>query len=101
MARRRHRLTNLREQLAVNVCAQAIGGTRFDNLVCDGVLPLLAAESGHDIQGLWYHWFTGDLPPALTSGLRHLGFFNGRTQPACHGAAQGLLGWLLAHEPWG
>lgn len=99
--RRRHRLTSCREELAESLCAQTIGGTRFDNLICDGVLPLLAAESGPDVHGLWYHWFPGDLPPVLNGGLRHLGFFNGRTQPACHGASQGLLGWLLAREPRG
>lgn len=96
--RRRHRTTVLRARLADVLCAQVVGGTRFDNLVCDGVLPLVAAETGYDGGGLWYHWFSGDLPPMLTGGLRTLGFFNGRTQPVCHGAAQGLLGWLLASE---
>ncbi len=98
-ARRCHRLTAWREQLTGTLCAKVIGGTRFDNLVCDGVLPLLAAETRRDAHGLWYHWFPGDLPPVLTGGLRHLGFFDGRTHPACHGAAQGLLGWLLEREP--
>lgn len=96
--RRTHQLVALREQLRGELCANAIGGTRLDNVICDGVLPLIAAQSGADPGGLWYHWFAGDLPAVLTSGLRQLGFFDGRDQPACHGAAQGLLGWLLERE---
>jgi hypothetical protein len=96
--RRTARLTALREKIADEICGSAIGGTRLDNVICDGLLPLLAAQSGGDFAGLWYHWFAGDLPPLLTSGLRQLGFFDGRAQPACHGAAQGLLGWLLERE---
>ena len=88
-----------REAIADELCAGAISGTRLDNFICDGLLPLLAAELGRDSEQLWYHWFAGDLPPLLTGGLRQLGFFDGRTQPACHGAAQGLLGWLLTREP--
>jgi hypothetical protein len=91
-------LTAWREGLADTVCGGAIGGTRLDNLICDGLLPLLAAQSGRELHDLWFHWFVGDLPGFLTSGLRQLGYFDARTQPACHGAAQGLLGWLLARE---
>lgn len=97
--RRAAQLTAWRERIAREVCGAAIGGTRLDNVICDGLLPLIAAQSARELAGLWYHWFAGDLPPLLTSGLRQLGFFDGRAQPACHGAAQGLLGWLLAREP--
>ena len=96
--RRLHRFHSLRERMADDICAQAVGGTRLDNLICDGLLPLIAAEDRWEMEGLWQHWFCGDLPPWLTAGLRQLGFFNGREQPACHGAAQGLLGWFLERE---
>lgn len=96
--RRRHGFGDLRERLATEVCAGTVGGTRLDNVICDGLLPLLAANGRPNLEPLWFHWFAGDLPPLLTSGLRQLGFFDGRTQPACHGAAQGLLGWLLERE---
>ena len=96
--RRAQRFVALRENLAHEICADAIGGSRLNTLVCDGLLPLLAAKAGRPVSGIWYHWFPGDLPPVLTSGLRQLGFFDGRGQPACHGAAQGLLGWLLERE---
>jgi hypothetical protein len=96
--RRQHHFHMWRETIAADICAQAISGTRLNNLICDGLLPLLDADSGGELAGLWHHWFCGDLPPWLTSGLRQLGFFDGRAQPACHGAAQGLLGWFLVRE---
>jgi hypothetical protein len=107
-ARREHHLTALRERIAEELFANTIGGTRLDNVICDGLLPLLAVPPEADsvaaaratgLNALWFHWFPGDLPPALTSGLRQLGFLDGRDHPACHGAAQGLLGWLLDREP--
>jgi hypothetical protein len=97
--RKTNHLPKLRTEIAAKVSANVIGGTRLDNLICDGLLPLIAATSDRDFESVWYHWFAGDLPPLLTSGLRQLGFFDGRTQPACHGAALGLLGWLLSREP--
>jgi serine/threonine protein phosphatase PrpC len=30
--------------------------------------------------------------------LKSLAVFDGHAQPACHGLAQGLLGWMLARE---
>lgn len=96
--RRGHRFTLLRKQIASDVGANAISGTRLNNLICDGLFPLLAAEGARDLEGSWHHWFCGDLPPWLVSGLRQLGYFDGHAQPASHGAAQGLLGWFLARE---
>jgi hypothetical protein len=34
----------------------------------------------------------------LVRALRGLGAIDGRMQPSSHGAAQGLLGWLLERE---
>jgi hypothetical protein len=97
-ARKRHAFRLLREH-AVNVlCANAVGGTRFDTLLCDAFLPLLSAQTSRDGFRLWYHWFPGDLPPLYNQALRQLQVFGGRNQPACHGAAQGLLGWLIERE---
>jgi hypothetical protein len=98
-ARRLHHYPSLRARIGDEVCGGAIGGTRLDNVICDGLLPLATAATQRDTFGIWYHWFAGDLPPLLTSGLRQLGFFDGRAQPACHGAGQGLLGWFLEREP--
>jgi len=43
-------------------------------------------------------WWPGDLPPRLAQVLRTLEVFSGRTRPASHGVAQGLLGWALERE---
>lgn len=96
-----HELTALRAEWVRAVCAEVVGGTRFDNLVCDGFLPLLAVRTGRELGGLWFHWFAGDLPPLLPRALRQLQVFEGRTHPACHGPAQGLLGWLIERERGG
>lgn len=96
--RRAKHLQQLRASIANEICADAMGGTRLNTLVCDGLLPLLATQTTSDLSGLWHHWFCGDLPPWLTSGLRQLGYLDGRARPASHGIAQGLLGWFLARE---
>jgi hypothetical protein len=96
--RRRLGLTALRARIAQEITSEAVGGTRFDNLMCDGFLPLLSARTERNLFPFWFHWFAGDLPPRLTTVLRSLGVFHGRPQPACHGPAQGLLGWMLARE---
>lgn len=99
-ARQNHSFVALRGEWAIAICAEAIGGTRWDTLVCDGLLPLIAAraEQPDGLQQVWYHWYAGDLPPLLPRALRQLQIFAGRARPACHGAAQGLLGWLIECE---
>jgi hypothetical protein len=96
--RRENALGPLRERIADEICAEALGGTRLDNFTCDGLLPLSAAQTGADLSGVWFHWFAGDQSPALMSGLRQLGVFDGRDQPACHGFAQGLFSWFIERE---
>jgi hypothetical protein len=97
--RREHRFAARRARLAAACCGEAIGGTRFDTLVCDGWLPLFAAHSGDkmNLGPIWVHWFPGDLPSWLSKSLRQLAVFTPE-QPACTGLAQGLLGWDLAGE---
>jgi len=97
--RRSFSFTRLRAAWSDEICGDAVGGTRWANLVCDGFLPLLAtrAESAPGFE-LWFHWFAGDLPPVVGEGLRGLGMCDGRVQPACHGLGQGLLGWLIGRE---
>jgi hypothetical protein len=88
----------LRDEISAQICGAGMGGTRFDNLVCDGFLPLLAADGGRNEFGFWFHWFAGDLPEFVVRALRDLGIFGGPRRPASHGAAQGLLGWLIETE---
>lgn len=96
--RRTHGFTAHRERVVRDICGDALGGTRFDTLMCDGLLPLLATQTARALEGVWFHWFAGDLPPFVSAGLRQTGVFDGRAAPAAHGFAQGVLGWLLAHD---
>jgi hypothetical protein len=96
---RRHLdLTKCRGQLAETLCGHQVSGTRFDNLVCDGFLPLVAARTGGDFEAAWFHWLAGDQPRHVLQALRALGLIGSRKTPACHGAAQGFLGWLIDRE---
>lgn len=97
--RRRHGCVALRTRVSDEVCGGVLGGTRLDNVICDGMLPIMAAHRGVEAAGIWYHWYAGDLPAWLRSGLRQLGYFDARNLPVCHGAAQGVLGWFLEREP--
>lgn len=82
--------TQLREELASDILAGAVSGSRLDTLVVDAILPLLSAETGKDYFGLWRHWFVGDAPDALIQFLREAGVTN-RQQPRCNGLLQGAL----------
>jgi hypothetical protein len=96
--RRQADLGGWRGRLTGALGAGAVSGPRLDTLICDGALPLLAAELNKDLFPLWWHWPVGDLPPVVTAGLRALGVCEGRSHPRHHGAAQGLLAWLIAQE---
>jgi hypothetical protein len=94
-------LRKLRDATADTICGGALGGTRLDNLVCDGFLPLLATRDAADaawLERCWRHWWTGDMPDQVAPLLKGLQMTGTRDQPACHGIAQGLLGWMLASE---
>jgi len=97
--RRTVRFTRWRERMGQELFAADGGGARRDTLICDGLLPLLTAESGWEGEGWWFHWFPGDLPSIVKAGLRQLGYGDGRARPLSNGVAQGLLAWLLAREP--
>lgn len=99
VVRRTQAFSQLRQRLSEEISGGVLKGTRFDNLVCDGCLPLIATKSVADstLFGVWFHWFAGDLPPIVLTALRQLRVFD-RRHPVCHGPAQGLLGWLIACE---
>lgn len=96
--RRRSRTGELRGRIFETIVAGSLGGTRLDNLICDGILPLLAAETGRELHGAWHHWFVGDRPSFIAAGLRQLCLHQGGADAMCHGQVQGLLGWLLECE---
>lgn len=89
-------LTELRDRVASGVAGGVVGGSRLDNLACDGLLPMLAARSRQDLYPAWFHWFVGDVPKEVRRGLVALGLAGPQIGPQCHGWAQGLLAWILA-----
>jgi len=86
-----------RTDVAEVVCGGAIPGTRLDTLICDGLLPLAAADglAPEAMERKWRHWFPGDLPPSLRRVLVAAGVCDGAVHPLSHGTAQGALGWLI------
>ena len=97
-ARKKMALTQWRSKLAREICGDAVHGTRFDTLVCDGLLPLAAACADRDLSAVWFSWFLGDVPLAVRQAMPKLGLAGARTEPLCHGYSQGLLGWILEQK---
>lgn len=98
LARAELGLPRWREVMARELLGGAVGGTRLDNLACDGFLPLAAAGTGTDLEAVWFHWFLGDVPAQVKNALPKLGLAGRGAEPHCHGWAQGLLGWILDRE---
>ena len=98
LARKQLKLSGLREQWAEEITAATLGGSRFDTLVCDGFLPLVAAETKTGLTAAWFHWFLGDVPDGLRKALAMLGLAGTQQAPFCHGWAQGFLGWLAKRD---
>lgn len=97
-ARKSVNLPQWRKSLSETLTGDVIVGTRFDNLMCDGLLPLLSANTGGDFFFVWFHWFLGDVPDQIRRMMPKLGLADGQMQPFCHGYARGLLGWFLESE---
>jgi len=97
-ARQQLGLAKMREIFARDLVSGAVGGTRLDNLVCDGFLPLVAAQTGHDWSARWFHWFLGDVPAQVCVALPKLGVTGRGSGVLCHGWGQGLLAWILEQE---
>jgi hypothetical protein len=98
LARQTLGMAKLRETVARDIAGDAVGGSRLDNLICDGFLPLVAAKAGKDPGILWFHWFLGDVPDQVRAALPKLGVAGRGAPPLCHGWGQGILGWILEHE---
>jgi hypothetical protein len=103
--RRRGGLGAWRKRLATGLVSDVVGGTRFDTLVCDAWLPLLAARSGNSEKGgdgvflekWWRDWAPGDAPTELLRLAREFGVGGMRGgEPLSQGNLQGLLGWMAA-----
>lgn len=91
-------LKKLREAFARDITGGMVGGSRLDTLVCDGFLPLIAAETGKELFAAWFHWFLGDVPDPVRKIMPKLGLAGSAGRPFCHGWAQALLGWILKRD---
>lgn len=91
-------LKKLREALVREITGDMVGGSRLDTLVCDGFLPLIAAETGEERFAAWFHWFLGDVPDPVRKIMPKLGLAGSTGRPFCHGWAQALLGWILKRD---
>ncbi|MFP6900403.1 MAG: hypothetical protein VCA36_05640 [Opitutales bacterium] len=89
-------MPNGREALAEKIFGGAIGCGRLSTLMVDGLLPLLAAKTGRDLFGWWFHWYAGDAPEALIRFLREVGLTGKGQRPLCNGWVQGGIGALTA-----
>jgi hypothetical protein len=96
--RKQQRLPELRATWLRGIAADALGGTRFDTMICDGFLPLLSAETDAGLFPLWFHWFLGDVPVEVRAALAALGVAGTKPAPFSHGWAQGFLGWISERE---
>lgn len=99
--RRRAGMRKLWDRLSMEVCGDSVGGTRFNTLLCDGFLPLLAAaqlENEAQFRGFWVHGFPGDIPESIARILRALQLAGSPEKPLSHGLCQGFLGWSWREE---
>jgi hypothetical protein len=99
LRRRKAGLGALRDRLAFEVTGQVLGGPRFDSMVCDAWLPLLAAREGEQasvsaLETCWRDWWAGDTPAELMKLAREYGVGDGANGIVGQGFVQGLLGWL-------
>lgn len=92
---RRRGLAGAREVLAEEVLGGAIGGSRFDTLAVDALLPLLAVKTGAELFAAWFHWWAGDMPETLKTFLAQADI-TGPGRPAANGWSQG--GWQMLLE---
>ncbi len=93
--RKVRRLTAQRREIAEDILAASIGGTRLDTWMADAALPLLAVREPAAWFPLWFHWFPGDMPEAVTTILSQAELPPVK-QPRGNGWAQGA--WQLFLE---
>lgn len=92
-------LGDWRKRLAEDVAGGAVGGTRFDSMVCDAWLPLLAARRPEEsatsgLEACWRDWWPGDSPAELIKLAREFGVGADASAVLGQGVVQGFLGWL-------
>lgn len=89
--RKQTRLPRIRKLIQEKLLGGCLGGSRLDTLVCDALLPLVAAKTGNDLMPYWFHWYGGDVPHSLAIYLKDIEVIDGRNHPVCNGCNQGAL----------
>ena len=95
-------LADWRRLVAAEVVGGAVGGSRLDTLIGNGLLPLLAARTGAELFMRWYCGPAGEAPESLAKALRLAGIVGRGVAPWHEGAVQGLM-QLVVERPagWG
>lgn len=91
------KLHALQKFFAEEIFAGTIGGSRFETLMCDAVIPVATCVRERELFPVWYHWFIGDAPARTAKILRDAELVS-RERPICNGAFQGLLQILLTQN---
>ncbi|MDQ8184165.1 DUF2851 family protein [Pelagicoccus sp. SDUM812002] len=85
-------VSRLRKAMVEEVLVRKIGGPKADTLVCDALLPLLAAVEGGGAFAMWFHWNAGNAPESCAEALRLLQVLERGRTPMGNGWLQGVLG---------
>lgn len=85
-------ISRIRKTISEEVFFRKIGGQKADTLVCDALLPLLAARFEMDRFAVWFHWNAGNGPASCTAALRLLQILEPRRTPMSNGWLQGIIG---------
>jgi hypothetical protein len=89
--RRDWKLAAWRDQVAERICGGALSGPRLDTLIGNGLLPLLAAQTGCAAFARWFCGGAGEVAPTILKALRLAGVCGAGAAPRHEGAVQGLL----------
>ena len=90
--RKQRLMPDRKRQLTAEVLGGVIPDGSANTWMVDGLFPLMAAETGRDLFGWWFHWFAGNAPDGLAPSLREIGVIGKGTAPLCNGWIQGALG---------
>jgi len=94
--RRRLGMAGLRQAIAHEICADTLGGNRFDTWIANLAFPFLAAADQEEAARLlWFAWYPGDAPDSHRMAARQL--TDGRRQPVSNGLLQAIIALQLDH----
>ncbi|OIO58716.1 MAG: hypothetical protein COZ46_04740 [Verrucomicrobia bacterium CG_4_10_14_3_um_filter_43_23] len=84
-------LANLRKSIAEDILHNTFTASKLDTLIIDTLLPLASIYHKKDLFGLWFHWFTGDVPDSLKNFINQTELASVKDSPSCNGTHQGVM----------